>query len=145
VAVMLFEGWAVQFGPGAWEGHPMNAANNINGIDGDADKDGKGIEIHELGRTEVTAVQERYVRQVVDTVNDLDNVMYEISNENHPASTAWQYHMIGLVRQYEKTKARQHLIGMTFQFDGNVAKSHVLSAPRPQKSRFAFCDSCPRY
>ena len=30
----------------------------------------------------ITALQEAYVRKVVDTVNDLDNVLYEISNES---------------------------------------------------------------
>jgi len=27
-----------------------------------------------------------------DTVNDLDNVLYEISNESGPQSAEWQYH-----------------------------------------------------
>ena len=29
----------------------------------------------------MTALQEAYVRKVIDTVNDLDNVLYEITNE----------------------------------------------------------------
>ena len=37
------------------------------------------------------------LRKVVDTLNDLDNVLYEISNENHPPSTEWQYHIIRFV------------------------------------------------
>lgn len=48
VSIMLFEGWAMQFSPGAWEGHPFNGGNNVNGIDGDANGDGKGLEVHEL-------------------------------------------------------------------------------------------------
>jgi hypothetical protein len=41
-----------------------------------------------------------YVRKVIDTVNDLDNVLYEISNEDtgSPADSAWQYHMIAFVK-----------------------------------------------
>jgi len=58
-------------------------------------------------------VQEDYVRKVVDTVNDLDNVLYEISNEDHIGSVDWQYHMINFIRSYEKTKLKQHPIGMT--------------------------------
>lgn len=50
------------------------------------------------------------------TVNDLDNVFYEISNENHPPSTQWQYHMIRLIHDYERSKAKQHPVGMTFQY-----------------------------
>jgi len=118
VSVMLFEGWGLQFSQGAWEGHPFNAKNNINGIDGDANKDGKGVEIHTLGNKAVTAIQEAYVRKVIDTVNDLDNVLYEISNENHPASTQWQYHIIRYIKDYEKKKGKQHPVGMTFQYKG---------------------------
>jgi hypothetical protein len=118
VSIMLFEGWAMQFSDGAWEGHPFHPANNTSGIDGDANGDGKGLEVHTLANRAVTAVQEAYVRKVIDTVNDLDNVLYEISNENHPPSTEWQYHMIDLIHAYEKQKPKQHPVGMTFQYKG---------------------------
>ena len=36
------------------------------------------------------------MRKVVDTVNDLDNVLYEISNESPGNSQDRQYHMIKL-------------------------------------------------
>jgi hypothetical protein len=63
-------------------------------------------------------LQEAYVRQVVDTVNDLDNVLYEICNEAHGGSTAWQYHLIRFLKDYEAGKPRQHPVGMTFQYRG---------------------------
>ncbi|NIR63006.1 MAG: hypothetical protein GWO10_04275 [candidate division Zixibacteria bacterium] len=116
VSVMLFEGWAMQFSQGAWEGHPFNPKNNINNIDGDTNKDGKGLEIHTLSNPAVTALQEAYVRKVIDTVNKFDNMLYEISNENHPPSTEWQYHMISYIKRYEKKKPKQHPVGMTFQY-----------------------------
>ncbi|MEA3368254.1 MAG: DUF6298 domain-containing protein [Planctomycetota bacterium] len=118
VSVMLFEGWAMQHSPGAWEGHPFHPKNNASGIDGDANGDGKGLEVHELVDPKVTAVQEAYVRKVIDTVGDLDNVLYEISNENHPPSTKWQYHMIDFIHRYEKKRPKQHPVGMTFQYKG---------------------------
>ncbi|MBN1359049.1 MAG: serine hydrolase [Sedimentisphaerales bacterium] len=118
VSVMLFEGWALQFASGAWDGHPFHPSNNINGINGDANGDGKGIEIHELGNQAVTAIQEAYVRKVIDTVNGFDNVLYEVSNENHPPSTEWQYHIIRLIQAYEQSKPQQHPVGMTFQYRG---------------------------
>jgi CubicO group peptidase (beta-lactamase class C family) len=118
VSIMLFEGWAMQFSSGAWEGHPFNKQNNINGIDADQNHDGKGLEFHTLADPEITAWQEAYVRKVIDTVNDLDNVLYEISNENHPPSTQWQYHMIRFIKKYEKDKPKQHPVGMTFQYRG---------------------------
>lgn len=122
VSVMLFEGWAMQFSPGAWQAHPFNKANNVNDVDGDVDGDGNGLEVHELAGAKVTAVQEAYIRKVIETVNDLDNVLYEISNENHPPSTEWQYHMIRFIKGYEKGKAKQHPVGMTFQYKGGSNK-----------------------
>ena len=117
VSVMLFEGWGPQFAPGAWEGHPFHPKNNVNGIDG------KGVEVHELGNKAVAEIQEAYVRQVIDTANGFDNVLYEISNENHPPSTPWQYHMIRFIKEYERTKPRQHPVGMTFQYKGGENKT----------------------
>jgi len=118
VSVMLFEGWAMQHSPGAWETHPFHPKNNINGIDGDANGDGKGLEVHELTSPKVTAIQEAYVRHVIETVGDLDNVLYEISNENHPPSTKWQYHVIDFIHRYEKKRPKRHPVGMTFQYKG---------------------------
>jgi len=118
VSVMLFEGWAMQFGPGAWESHPFHPKNNISGVSGDTNGDGNGLEVHELADPKVTAVQEAYVRKVIGTVGDLDNVLYEISNENHPQSTQWQYHMIDFIHAVEKTRPKQHPVGMTFQCKG---------------------------
>ena len=63
-------------------------------------------------------MQEAYVRKVIDTVNDLDNVLYEISNENHPASNEWQYHMIRFIKEVERGRSKQHPVGMTFQYRG---------------------------
>lgn len=118
VSVMLFEGWGLQFVENALQDHPFHQENNVNGIHGDRDGDGKGLEIHELVVREITAVQEAYVKKIIDTINDLDNVLYEISNENHPPSTAWQYHMIDFIHQVEKGYPKQHPVGMTFQYKG---------------------------
>jgi Family of unknown function (DUF6298)/Protein of unknown function (DUF4038) len=118
VSIMLFEGWAMQRIEGGWKLHPFNPQNNVNGVNGDLNGDGKGLEVYELAVDAVTKIQKAYIRKVVDTVNDLDNVLYEISNENHPASTPWQYAMIRYIHDYEKTMPLQHPVGMTFQFRG---------------------------
>jgi len=119
-SIMLFEGHAVQLSdpPWRWDGHPFNVNNNINKIDGNPSGDGKGLEIHTLEIPAVTALQEAYIRKVIDTVNDLDNVLYEISNETGPYSTDWQYHIINYVKSYEASKPNQHPVGMTFQYKG---------------------------
>jgi hypothetical protein len=118
VSIMLFEGWAMQRIEDGWKMHPFHPQNNVNGINGDSNSDGKGLEVHELAVAKVTEIQKAYIRKVIDTVNDLDNVLYEISNENHPESTPWQYAMIRYIHEYEKGKPVQHPVGMTFQFKG---------------------------
>lgn len=120
VSIMLFEGWAMQHIDGGWKQHPFCPQNNINGINGDANGDGKGLEVHELVVDAVTDIQKAYIRKVIDTVNGLDNVLYEISNENHPESTQWQYAMIRYIHEYEKGKPMQHPVGMTFQYKGGA-------------------------
>jgi len=126
VSVMLFNGWSVDypkmsFGQGnPWASHPFNSSNNINGIDGDVNNDNSGTETHTLAVAAITRLQEVYVRKVIDTVNDLDNVLYEISNESRGGSDAWQQHMIELIKSYEAQKPQQHPVGMTYEWpDGN--------------------------
>jgi hypothetical protein len=118
VAIMLFEGWGIQFSPGAWPHHPFFPENNINNLGLDSAVTQTGLEIHELIHPQVLAIQEAYVKKVVETVNNLDNVLYEISNENHPPSTKWQYHMIRFIKDCEKQMPKQHPVGMTFQYKG---------------------------
>jgi hypothetical protein len=115
ISVMLFEGFGVQFLGDAWPNHPFNAANNINEVDGDKNRDGKGIEIHQMARKRVTRIQKAYVRKLVEALNGFDNVLYEISNETHPSSTEWQYNMINFIKKCEEDLPKQHPVGMTYQ------------------------------
>jgi len=123
-AVMLFQGWSIEkkrgdTGGNPWLGHPFNAANNINSIDGDPNADDEGSEIHTLDIPAVTALQEAYVVKVIDTVNDLDNVLYEIANETHGDSYAWHNHMIDFIHDYEtNNKPKQHMVGATVPYPG---------------------------
>lgn len=131
VSVMLFEGWEVEF-LDAWACHPYNQANNINQVDADSDHDGRGLEYYTLrpdpmGRR-VLALQEAYVRKVVDTVNDLDNVLYEVANETGAYAADWQYHMIRFVHEYEAGKPKRHPVGMTFEYKGGTNRE-LLNSP----------------
>jgi hypothetical protein len=118
-SVMLFNGFSIQgkgnVGGDPWRGHPFNAGNNINGVDGVS-----GTLTHTLSNSVVTAFQEAYIRKAIDSVNDLDNVLYEISNEDTagPADTEWQYHMIRFIKSYEAGKLKQHPVGMTAAWPG---------------------------
>ncbi|HEX3128816.1 MAG TPA: DUF6298 domain-containing protein [Thermoanaerobaculia bacterium] len=96
VAAMLFNGWSIHDnGEGnPWFRHPFNRVNNVNGIDGDPDGTGEGLDVHTLRVSAITRLQEAYVHKVVETVGDLDHVLWEISNESPGESRDWQYHLI---------------------------------------------------
>ena len=132
VSVMLFQGWSIynhDYG-NPWPVHPYNQANNINGIDGDANHDGEGKEAHTLEVPAVTRLQEAYVRKVIDTVNDLDNVLYEISNETATWSKDWQYHMVRFIKEYEATKPKPHPVGITaFDSGREGSMAALLGSP----------------
>jgi len=51
--------------------------------------------------------------KAIDTLNDLNNVLWEIGNEMHTGSVEWGYHMIRFIHDYEGGKPRQHPVGMT--------------------------------
>ncbi len=140
-AVKFFDGFSVGFkGPqrddrwvdqrNPYRGHPFHPANNINGIDADPTGTGEGKAIHTLTDPQITALQEAYVRKVIDTVNDLDNVLYEICNESDrdEATIQWQYHFIDFVRQDEATRPCQHPVGMTVPYPGENAPVFASSA-----------------
>jgi Family of unknown function (DUF6298)/Protein of unknown function (DUF4038) len=112
VSVMLFEGYALEYCQASLGGLPFVSSNNVNGIDA------PGTSSHTLADPAVLDVQEAYVRRVIDALNDMDNVLFEVSNESGPFSTAWQYHMIRYIKAYEATKPKQHPVGMTFQYPG---------------------------
>lgn len=114
VSVMFFQGFSVVT-PGAWKAHPLNGQNNVNGIDGDANGDGLGLEVHRSPGVPVLQIQEAYVRQVLETLHDLDNVLYEVVNEATPESVGWQYHFIRFIKRYERERDfMAHPVGMTF-------------------------------
>jgi hypothetical protein len=119
VGVMLFQGFSLDKrgkkddGENAYNGHPMHAANNINGIDGDPYGNGTGHQVHTLEVPDITALQEDFVRKTIDALNDQDHVLWEISNESHAESVEWHYHLIDLIHDYESTKPKQHPVGMT--------------------------------
>jgi hypothetical protein len=138
VSVMLFDGWSIEskgyWGNNPWPGHPYHAANNINGVNGDVNGDGEGTDTHTLTAPAVLALQEAYVRKVIDTVNDLDNVLYEISNESSAGSEQWQYHMIRFIKTYEAGKPKQHPVGMSTQWpwpndDREAAIAILMNSP----------------
>ena len=119
VSVMLFQGWSQNKtqteGADPWDFHPFNPSNNLQGVGGGVknhfqDDEALGT-LHSLNNGDVLKYQEAYVKKVLKTVNDLDNVLFEILNEG--GTREWQYHMIRLVQKLEGEMAVQHPVGMT--------------------------------
>jgi hypothetical protein len=75
----------------------------------------------------ISSLQEAYVRKVVDTLNDLDNVLYEISGDAPSSSRDWQYYMINYLKSYEATKPKRHPVGMSSLYLGNI--NDLLASP----------------
>ena len=77
----------------------------------------------------ITTIQHAYVNKLIDTLNDLPNVVYEIANEANTGSISWQYALIDYIHIYEAGKPRQHPVWMTTPAFGNpdnvVFSSHA--------------------
>jgi hypothetical protein len=136
ISVMLFEGFSLMLScpPDNIEGHPFFADNNVNGVGIASINDYQVLPLE----PRIQALQEAYIRKVVDTVQDLPNVLYEVANEspgggsiderfaqmlgmpevpNWGDTTAWQYWVIRTLKGYEQAMGyTQHPIGMTMQF-----------------------------
>jgi hypothetical protein len=118
MSVMLFEGWGLYHGNRrraadvgwAWRTHPFNPENNINGIEVEG-ADSLSGRIHTLKNPMVNKLQADYIRRVVDAVNDLDNVLYEVINEG--GEKEWNWWVIQTVNDYQRTKPQQHPVGNT--------------------------------
>lgn len=112
VSVMLFEGWGLFHGnrrrgvldQWAWRSHPFHPDNNVNGIDA-------GGKPHSRSNPAVNELQTDYIRKVVDTVNEFDNVLYEVINEG--GEKEWDWWVVETVREYQQTKPQQHPVGIT--------------------------------
>ncbi len=152
ISIMLFNGWSVNNSfyvrkINVWAKHPFNNANNINGIDGDLNGDGEGSEIHTLTvPASITSLQEAYVRKVVDTLADLENVLFEISNESKSDSKDWQYHMINFIHTYQTTREyKNHPVGMTPFWDGIGMNPVLFASPADWISPNAHASGDPAY
>ena len=132
VGVMFFEGWGLMHGnrrPNtedgwAWRSHPFNPANNINNLTIEG-SDALSGRVHTLRNPEANKLQAAYLRKVVDTVNDLDNVLYEVINEG--GEQEWNWWVIRTVQEHQQTKPKQHPVGNTGHGAERVAS--MLASP----------------
>ncbi len=72
------------------DGYPLTGSNNVNGID-----DGGGIgSVTMSAPNSITNIQDAFVDKMIDTLNDLPNVLWIVSEEAPASSTWWNNHLI---------------------------------------------------
>jgi len=92
----------------------LNASNNINGINGDPSGNDNGEEIHSLVVPAITSLQEAYVRKVVDTLNDLDKVIFsDIDPKLLASSTSYSMVWKSLMRGFNPIYLESDLANLT--------------------------------
>jgi hypothetical protein len=111
--VQMFDGLGLTHYRCAQDGYPLTGSNNVNGVDG-----GSGSASMTMNSPNaITGYQDAYVKKMVDTVNDLPNVLWEPQEEADANSGWWEDHMIGLLHTYEQggTWEGTSYPGKTFQ------------------------------
>lgn len=134
VSIMLFQGWS-QDRINSKVGNPFpyqpyNVVNNINKVgapETPEDYDDKASLHSMMIPPTLLALQKAYVKKVIETVNDLDNVLYEIINEG--GATVWQYHLINFIKETESKMAKQHPVGMTHRGDKKMTNQILFDSP----------------
>lgn len=122
--VQLFQGWQIAdkgIGPGdPWTYHPFDDANNINSVNGDPNSDGSGYEMRDTSQTALYNRSKAFVARLIDELNDLDNILWEVCNEDtqSTAAVAWQRGIAAYIKSVEAGKAKQHPIGITKLYPG---------------------------
>ncbi len=131
-AVQLFQGFSYnkqhECGVQTWSGHPYDRQNNVNGIDGDKNRDG----VVDLGEPAIRELHAAYLKKVVDTVDDLDNVLYEVINEG--GGKDWDWWVVDTVHKLEIEKGRSHPVGLTGA--GAESMEEMLASPAEWISPF---------
>jgi Putative collagen-binding domain of a collagenase/Family of unknown function (DUF6298) len=110
--VYLFTGEFLNVFRCADDGYPFTGANNVNGVDDGYAGGTRGIgSVIMTAPNPITKYQDAYVDKVIDTLNDLPNVLWIVSEEAPPQSLWWNRHLIAHIRAYESTKPHLHPIG----------------------------------
>jgi hypothetical protein len=125
--IYLFTGEFLNIFRCASDGYPFTGANNINGIDDGYTGGPKGTSsITMTAPNAITRFQDAYVEKVIDTLNDLPNVLWIVSEEAPDDSTWWNSHQISHVRMYELGKPYQHPIGYAGLIPNTKASDRII-------------------
>jgi hypothetical protein len=142
--VYLFTGEWLNIFRCSSDGYPLTGANNINGVDDGYTRGKKGTGAITLtAPNAITGFQDTYVEKVIDTLNDLPNVLWIVSEEAPANSTWWNNHQIAHTRAYESRKPYQHPIGYAALIGGADATLYNSDADwMAPAARISPAESC---
>jgi hypothetical protein len=119
-SVMIFgshNGFEKNYENIAW--HPNNNVNDMGFKDIDS-----FFEPTSRGRY----AQRLLINKFIDTLNDFDNIIFEVMNEAaFPQSAQWQKDVVTYAKQYEANKPKQHLWGITADYQNS--NQDLVSGP----------------
>jgi Putative collagen-binding domain of a collagenase len=125
--IYLFTGEFLNLFRCSSDGYPFTGANNINGIDDGYTQGPKGTSsITMTAPNAITRFQDAYVEKVIDTLNDLPNVLWIVSEEAPDNSTWWNNHEISHLRVYESGKPYRHPIGYAALIPSTEASDRTI-------------------
>jgi hypothetical protein len=109
--LMMMDAWMIKHAY-LWKLNAFNAANNINGVDGDPAKTMKGTDgksgFCSMGNPMAMEYQKAYIRKVVETVNSFKKIYFEIANENY-YNEEWELTLCDYIKEIEKQMPNQHM------------------------------------
>jgi hypothetical protein len=125
--IYLFTGEFLNLFRCSSDGYPFTGANNINGIDDGYVSGPKGMASMTMtAPNDTTRLQDAYVEKVIDTLNDLPNVLWAVSEEAPNDTQWWNNYQIAHLRKYESQKPHQHPIGWAALLPTKAATDTIL-------------------
>jgi hypothetical protein len=125
--VYLFTGEFLNIFRCTGDGYPFTGANNINGVDDGYKSGAKGTASMTMKAPDrITQFQDAFVAKVIDTLNDLPNVLWIVSEEAPEDTVWWNEYEISQIRKYELGKPHQHPIGWAALIPSTLANDQVL-------------------
>ncbi len=123
---------------------PCSKLSNVNGVGHDLDE---ARSFMTLDAPSIVSFQEQLVRKIVEELNDLDNIYYEICNEpnlsgdsyevNENKIVAWHAHLARIIRQAEENLPKRHLIAANAHFRFNLSDNADGSSMRHEDLSYA--------
>ena len=101
--IAVFDGNQLTSARCSTDGYPFSGPNNVNGVsDGYSSGSSGTSSVTMSSNNAITDFQDAYVKKLVDTLNDLPNVIWQVAEEEPAASmNFWAPHVMGLLRAYE--------------------------------------------